>query len=132
MTTDDVTSGNVTSGNRINSSSPVKNSYRARTLAFAIALLMCQPTFASDGDVNKPGAGAMAVDMVVARPILLGVTIISTAIWIVALPFSALGGNVKDSAQAMVVDPARATFVRCLGCTSSDYPTGSSSSSYMR
>lgn len=126
---DDILSGNASSGGSVNISSLAKDGHRARALAFAVALLLCQPTFASDSDINKPGAGAMALDMVVARPVLLGVTIVSTALWVVALPFSALGGNVKDSAQAMVVEPARATFVRCLGCTASDSTSGSSSAS---
>lgn len=100
----------------------VKNSHSikgemARALAFAVAVLLSQPTFAYDDEVNKPTAGAMVADIVVARPILLGWTIVSTALWVVALPFSAVGGNLDEATQAMVVDPARATFVRCLGCT---------------
>lgn len=95
-----------------------------RSIAFVVALLVGQPTLAGNSDIDKPSAGAMAVDMVVARPVLIGVTIVSTALWIVALPFSAAGGNVRDSAQAMVVEPARATFVRCLGCTSNGYSGG--------
>jgi len=93
------------------------NSDMARALAFTVAVLLSQPSVAYDDNVNKPTAGAMVADIVVARPILLGWTIVSTALWVVALPFSAAGGNLDEATQAMVVDPARATFVRCLGCT---------------
>jgi len=34
----------------------------------------------------------------------------------VSLPFTALGGNVKQAADVLVVGPAKETFVRCLGC----------------
>ena len=32
---------------------------------------------------------------------------------------SALGGNVAEAGHALVVEPGREAFVRCLGCTSS-------------
>jgi len=35
----------------------------------------------------------------------------------VSLPFSALGGNAAEAGEVLVVGPAKATFVRCLGCT---------------
>jgi hypothetical protein len=47
--------------------------------------------------------------------------VLGTAIWLVALPFSALGGNVKDSAEALIGWPARNTFERCLGCPTAGY-----------
>ena len=74
------------------------------------------------GDPNyaleAPPGYTMIADLVVARPILLGVTVLGTAAFIVSLPFTALGGNVGDAAEAMVASPARETFARCLGCPS--------------
>ena len=46
---------------------------------------------------------------------------LGTAVWIVALPFTALGGNVKKSGEKLVVWPAKNTFVRCLGCATAGY-----------
>ena len=60
-------------------------------------------------------------DLLVGRPLLLTATVLGTAIWLVALPFSALGGNVKDSAEALIGWPARNTFERCLGCPTAGY-----------
>jgi hypothetical protein len=40
---------------------------------------------------------------------------------VVSLPFTALGGNVGAAGKALVVDPGKAAFVRCLGCTESGY-----------
>lgn len=80
-------------------------------------LLGAAPAFA--GPEDEPGAGAMAADAVVARPLGLLATIAGSAAFVVSLPFSALGGNVPEAADALVIGPAKATFVRCLGCRSS-------------
>ena len=63
---------------------------------------------------------AAALDMIVARPVGIVVTGIGAVLFAVSLPFSALGGNIDEAAEALVVNPARETFTRCLGCTSAD------------
>jgi hypothetical protein len=71
-----------------------------------------------DDQINtRPTALAMAGDAVLARPALLALTIGGTAIFLVTLPFSLLGGNVGEAGKTLVVGPAKATFTRCLGCT---------------
>ncbi|RLA45368.1 MAG: hypothetical protein DRR06_07475 [Gammaproteobacteria bacterium] len=85
------------------------------------ALLVCQPSLAYETADNSPTGIAMATDLLVARPVLLVTTAVGSVIWLVALPFSALGGNVKESGQQLVVGPAKATFMRCLGCEMSGY-----------
>jgi len=37
-------------------------------------------------------------------------------VYLVSLPFSLLGGNAEEAGEVLVMGPARATFVRCLGC----------------
>lgn len=69
--------------------------------------------------VEAPPAYAMVGDLLVARPLLIAATLVGTAVFIVSLPFSALGGNVEEAADALVGDPGREAFARCLGCTSS-------------
>lgn len=54
-------------------------------------------------------------DLVLVRPGCLAVTIIGSAIFIVALPFAAASGSVKETADTLVVHPAEATFTRPLG-----------------
>lgn len=66
---------------------------------------------------DDPTALAMTGDLVVARPLGVVITALGTAAFIVSLPFTAAGGNVDQAAEALVKGPARATFVRCLGCT---------------
>jgi hypothetical protein len=63
---------------------------------------------------------ASAVDIIIARPLGVVATGIGAVLFVVSLPFSALGGNVGEAADALVVKPAKETFSRCLGCTSSE------------
>ncbi|MBZ9665657.1 multidrug transporter [Pseudomonas sp. LMG 31766] len=71
--------------------------------------------------IEAPKGYAMVGDLVIARPLLIGATAIGAAAFIVSLPFTALGGNVGEAAQSLVVEPGKEAFVRCLGCTSSGY-----------
>jgi len=88
------------------------------TAALTAALVV--PTLShADTIEEKPTALAMAGDLVIARPILLGITVIGSALYVVSLPFTLAGGNSDEAAQTLVVGPAEATFVRCLGCTKS-------------
>jgi hypothetical protein len=43
--------------------------------------------------------------------------LVGTGLFVVTLPFSALGGNVKETADTLVVGLAKSTFTRCMGCT---------------
>lgn len=67
---------------------------------------------------EAPGAGAMTLDLVVARPVGLVMFGIGSVTYLATLPFSLLGGNAGDAGKALVVGPAEAVFVRCLGCRS--------------
>ena len=90
--------------------------------ALSATLLAPQLSFAQVGAVEEePSALAMVGDAIIARPLGLVFTVIGAATFLVTLPFSALGGNVKEAGEVLVVSPAEATFVRCLGCTRSGY-----------
>jgi hypothetical protein len=105
-----------------------------RTTAAALALttgLLALPVQANtassnvSGDpvyqVETPKAFAMTADLLIARPLLIAATAIGAGLFVVTLPFSAGGGNIKEAANAFVVEPGEAAFVRCLGCTTSGY-----------
>lgn len=66
---------------------------------------------------ERPSAGAILGDAIFARPALLVGTLATTTVFVALLPFTMLGGNVKEVAQTLVVGPAKATFIRCMGCT---------------
>jgi hypothetical protein len=79
----------------------------------------------SSGDpvysLEAPRGYAMMGDLIIARPMLVALTAIGTAAFVVSLPFTALGGNVKEAGRSLVLDPGKEAFVRCLGCTTSGY-----------
>ena len=93
---------------------------RLATLLLSITLLLPGVSFAQAVD-EDPAAFAMAADLAVARPLLLATTIAGAAVYLVSLPFTLAGGNAKQAGKSLVVKPAKATFVRCLGCVTSGY-----------
>ena len=66
-------------------------------------------------DDSEPTGGKMLADAFMVRPFMLASTVLTTATFIVTLPFSALGGNVGESAEKLVKEPAAYTFTRPLG-----------------
>lgn len=90
-----------------------------RTLAAALAFSLM--AFASIGHADvmeeEPSALAMTTDAVFVRPAMLGITLVGSAVYVVSLPFSLLGGNAAEAGETLVLKPAETTFIRCLGCT---------------
>ncbi len=75
--------------------------------------------FSDDSDEleNTPSMLAMVGDVFLVRPAMTAITALGTAAFVVTLPFSAAGGNVKEAATMLVMGPAHEAFTRCLGCT---------------
>jgi len=99
--------------------------HRPLLLIFTIALLVSltritladhEPTDGQTIPQYKPTAEQMIIDGLIYRPLELAGTAVGIGVFIVTLPFSILGGNVDQAGQTLVVNPARATFGRCLGC----------------
>ena len=70
---------------------------------------------------EAPKGYAMLGDLIIARPLLIGATAVGVVAFVVSLPFTLASGSVKDAGEALVVEPGREAFVRCLGCTTSGY-----------
>lgn len=89
----------------------------------ALAVLACvglipAPAFAEypeQGPAETPSAAAMAVDLLLVRPLGVASTIVGTGVFVLSLPFSLLGGNVDEAARMLVAEPAAYTFARPLG-----------------
>ena len=85
-----------------------------------IAVLLTVP-FASSAlaeeyfEKEDPSGGAMIYDFCVVRPVGIVATAVGGVFFLVSLPFSALGNNTGEAAQALVNDPAAYTFKRPLG-----------------
>ncbi len=58
---------------------------------------------------------AIAADVLVARPACFAATVVGTGFFVLALPFAALGGNVKKAARTLVTGPGQLTFTRPVG-----------------
>jgi hypothetical protein len=88
------------------------------TMLALVAVLGSMPAVAQDYPTleARPSGGAMIADALLARPLLAAATLGGTAVFLVSLPFSALGGNVESAAKTLIKIPAEATFRRCLGC----------------
>jgi hypothetical protein len=82
---------------------------------FAIVALL----FASAPDAvaqeKHVDPAAVVADAVVVRPIGVVVTVVSSAFFVVALPFAAVARRVPETAEALVARPARTMFCRPLG-----------------
>lgn len=90
-----------------------------RTLAALVAtVLLTLPTVSQATTVSDrdPSALRMTGDLLVARPFMLGATLIGGGVFVLGLPFHALGGNTAQAADTLFLEPARNTFFRCLGC----------------
>lgn len=100
----------------------IANKYSRLLAAAALSVTLVVPQISIAQEVEEdPSALAMAGDAIIARPLGVVFTVVGAALFVVTLPFSALGGNVGQAGKELVVGPAEATFVRCLGCTKSGY-----------
>jgi hypothetical protein len=85
------------------------------------AFAVCMLAFSSAGHAQaideEPSALAMTGDALFVRPALFAITVVGSVVYVVSLPFSLLGGNAEEAGETLVMGPAKATFVRCLGCT---------------
>jgi hypothetical protein len=91
-----------------------------RLASIGLVVLSClavaTPALAADDPDTRPRYLKKTGDALVARPIGLAMTVLGSAVFVVSLPFTALAGGVGESADTLVIGPAKETFYRCLGC----------------
>ncbi len=90
------------------------------TVCFLIAGLIfspaASPALGFEAVLDEPvSAESMIVDVVLARPLGLVTTVLGAALFVVSLPFSALGKNAGAAYENLVKRPAAFTFQRPLG-----------------
>jgi hypothetical protein len=82
---------------------------------FALTAVVAQAD-ERDGIDDTPSASAMAVDLLLIRPLGLVATVLGTGLFLVQLPLSlAIGDAPTGPADKLVVEPASFTFRRPLG-----------------
>jgi hypothetical protein len=91
----------------------------AATLLMAVTFIsFSAPALAADRDTE------IIADVLLVRPVSLAATVIGTAIFIVALPFSIPSGSVGLTAQTLIAEPFQYTFTRPLGDVSDKWESG--------
>ena len=85
-----------------------------------ISALICVPFGASafagtQVSSSEVTGSTMTADLILVRPLGIVATVLGCAVFVVSLPFSALGGNTKQASQKLVEEPAKFTFTRPLG-----------------
>ncbi len=85
-----------------------------QVIAAALSLLLAASSYADDSVTGDKGSD-MVLDLVITRPFGLVATVVGTAVFVVALPFSIPSGNVKETADVLVRRPLVYTFDRPLG-----------------
>jgi hypothetical protein len=82
----------------------------------ALVAVPCMSCYAQDLEHdNDIIAGKMAGDALVVRPLGICATVLGGALFVVSLPFSALGGNTDSAFNYLLADPFNFTFKRPLG-----------------
>ena len=94
---------------------------RSILIVAALCAALSGTANAAENNTGKPSSGAMAADMLIGRPLMLVATAVGLTVYVASLPFSLAGGNAEEAGKALVVGPAKNTFVRCLGCKNAGY-----------
>ena len=84
---------------------------------FAV-ILMVAASLAYAEEIATPRSvtgGAVAADLLIARPLGLVATVLGIGTCIVTLPFTLTNGSTGQAAQKLIVEPAEYTFTRPLG-----------------
>jgi hypothetical protein len=66
-------------------------------------------------NIEQSSPEAMTIDLIIVRPLGLVAMLGGTLVFVVSLPFSALGGNTAEAWNTLVTNPAEYTFHRPLG-----------------
>ncbi len=86
---------------------------------FLLASLVFIPfgaAFAQVGfEEQEASAEAMVADVLLVRPLGFVSLVVGSALFVVSLPLSAIGGNIDAASQKLVHEPAKFVFDRPLG-----------------
>ena len=89
----------------------MKNKLITALCLTAFCLAGTNSTFAR----TKVDPAMVVADAVVVRPLCFVATVIGSVFFVVSLPVAATSKSVRQSADSLVMTPARATFTRPLG-----------------
>ena len=93
----------------------LKHSIVFLTIAALIIIPFASQSLAQESAQPNYGAEKMTADLILVRPLGIVATVFGTVVFVVALPFSLLGGNTGEAFQNLMAEPAKFTFTRPLG-----------------
>ena len=97
----------------------MRNLFKLLTIVFISLALVSVPLSATAQSIvqdhKAKEAATMAADALLVRPLGIAATVLGFGLFVISVPFSALGGNVPEAWNAMVARPAVFTFARPLG-----------------
>ena len=102
------------------------NLFRSTAVVLALTTgLLTMPVQAQSVQQNASGDPMYTVEapkaFSIVGDLLIAATVVGAGLFVVSLPFSAMGGGIKETGHALVVEPGAAAFARCLGCTRVGY-----------
>ena len=83
-----------------------------------VIILLCAlafTTLSAPRCLASENPAAIVLDTVLVRPVCLVSTILGGAFFVISLPVAATSKSIRETAKALVVKPAAATFTRPLG-----------------
>lgn len=92
-----------------------------KTFVMLLVVVFVTTAFASSSfaqatiQEEKISTENMVADAIIVRPLGIIATILGVGLFVISLPFSALGKNVKESGENLVMAPVKFTFMRPLG-----------------
>lgn len=88
----------------------------AAGVVLALSAAVAQADEYRESADEAPGAGAMAFDLLIVRPVGVVATVLGVGLFVLQLPLSIIQGEPPaDPARRFIADPAHFTFVRPLG-----------------
>ncbi len=86
---------------------------KTKLLIALFAVVICLESV-NECRADDDSLGAIA-DVTLVRPGCFAATVIGSVFFVVALPFAAMSGSIKSTANTLIVTPAQATFTRPVG-----------------
>jgi hypothetical protein len=95
------------------------NTMKSVLVATLIAALVCLPFATPEPaygqEPGQPSVGSTWIDALIYRPVGLVAIPVGAVLFVLTVPFAALGGNVGQAWNGLVVVPVKYTFARPLG-----------------
>lgn len=86
-----------------------------RIRVFLLTTILLASTIPSARAFDDNTFEAAAADLIVVRPLSFVATVLGSALFVVSLPVAAISESTTETAEALVLTPARMTFKRPLG-----------------